>query len=99
MRKLTQLQYEVIFLYSKGLTFREIDTLLANKPRFIQPNIWNELVLKDRNYFMMTLHRPANVDDPTRLRAWMNAVSSWLSASGQQALFFTTQGVRLGPKH
>ena len=24
MRKLTQLQYEVIFLYSKGLTFKEI---------------------------------------------------------------------------
>jgi len=36
---------------------------------------------------LITMHRPANVDDPTRLRAWMNAVSSWLSASGQQALF------------
>lgn len=29
MRKLTQLQYDVIFLYSKGLTFKEIDTALA----------------------------------------------------------------------
>ena len=30
MKKLTQLQYEVIFLYSKGLTFKEIDAALAN---------------------------------------------------------------------
>lgn len=29
MKKLTQLQYKVIFLYSKGLTFKEIDTTLA----------------------------------------------------------------------
>ncbi len=29
MRKLSQLQYEVIFLYSKGLTFKEIDKALA----------------------------------------------------------------------
>lgn len=29
MKKLTQLQYQVIFLYSKGLTFKEIDETLA----------------------------------------------------------------------
>jgi DNA-binding CsgD family transcriptional regulator len=29
MRKLSQLQYEVIFLYSKGFTFKEIDEALA----------------------------------------------------------------------
>lgn len=29
MKKLTQLQYQVIFLYSKGLTFKEIDEALA----------------------------------------------------------------------
>jgi len=44
MRKLTQLQYEVIFLYSKGLTFREIDTLLATTSK----GIYNQVVSKDK---------------------------------------------------
>jgi len=51
-----------------------IDTLLANKLRFIQPNIWNELGLKDRNYFMMTLHRPANVDEGAKLKELMDEI-------------------------
>jgi len=51
-----------------------IDTLLANKSRFIQPNIWNELGLKDRNYFMMTLHRPANVDEGAKLKELMDEI-------------------------
>lgn len=29
MKKLSQLQYEVIFLYSKGLIFKEIDEALS----------------------------------------------------------------------
>ena len=33
MRKLSQLQYEVIFLYSKGLTFKEIDKALSTASR------------------------------------------------------------------
>ena len=38
MRKLSQLQYEVIFLYSKGLTFKEIDEALntASRGAYIQ---------------------------------------------------------------
>jgi hypothetical protein len=44
MRKLTQLQYEVIFLYSKGLTFREIDKLLATSSK----GIYNQVVSKDK---------------------------------------------------
>jgi hypothetical protein len=38
MKKLTQLQYEVIFLYSKGLTFKEIDNQLVttSKGAYIQ---------------------------------------------------------------
>lgn len=44
MKKLTQLQYEVIFLYSKGLTFREIDTLFATSSK----GIYNQVVSKDK---------------------------------------------------
>lgn len=38
MKKLTQLQYEVIFLYSKGFTFKEIDIELqtASKGFYFQ---------------------------------------------------------------
>ena len=44
MRKLTQLQYEVIFLYSKGLTFKEIDKALATASR----GVYMQVVAKDK---------------------------------------------------
>ena len=40
-----------------------IDTLLKNRPRFQKPPIWDEIGLEEKNYFVMTLHRPANVDE------------------------------------
>lgn len=51
-----------------------IDTLLTNKPRFIQPPIWEELGLGEKGYFMMTLHRPANVDEGARLKELMDEI-------------------------
>ncbi len=45
-----------------------IDTLLKHRPRFIQPKIWAELGLKEQAYFVMTLHRPANVDQEEKLK-------------------------------
>jgi UDP-N-acetylglucosamine 2-epimerase (non-hydrolysing) len=39
-----------------------IDTLLANMPRLAPPSFWNDLGLKPGGYFVVTLHRPANVD-------------------------------------
>jgi UDP-N-acetylglucosamine 2-epimerase (non-hydrolysing) len=51
-----------------------IDTLLVNRPRFVQPIIWDELELKEKEYFMMTLHRPANVDEGTKLKALMDEI-------------------------
>jgi transcriptional regulator len=44
MKKLTQLQYEVIFLYSKGLTFREIDSLLKTASK----GIYTQVIAKDK---------------------------------------------------
>jgi UDP-N-acetylglucosamine 2-epimerase (non-hydrolysing) len=40
-----------------------IDTLLANEDRFVPPAFWDELQLKKKEYLVMTLHRPANVDE------------------------------------
>jgi len=51
-----------------------IDTLLANRSRFIQPSIWEELGLNEKGYFMMTLHRPANVDEEAKLKELMDEI-------------------------
>lgn len=39
-----------------------IDTLLSNYNRFQPPTFWEEHGLKAGEYFVLTLHRPANVD-------------------------------------
>jgi UDP-N-acetylglucosamine 2-epimerase (non-hydrolysing) len=46
-----------------------IDTLLKNLPRFRKPRIWDEATLRDREYFVVTLHRPKNVDEKSGLAA------------------------------
>lgn len=45
-----------------------IDTLLKNRPRFIKPGIWDDLKLEVGKYIVMTLHRPANVDEEGKLK-------------------------------
>ena len=49
-----------------------IDTLLKNRPRFQKPAVWDELGLKEKEYLVMTLHRPANVDEGSKLKALMD---------------------------
>lgn len=39
-----------------------IDTLLVNLPRLQKPEFWDEQELQKGEYFVVTLHRPANVD-------------------------------------
>ena len=51
-----------------------IDTLLANRARFRKPEIWDELGLKDNEFIVMTMHRPANVDEENHLRAMMEQI-------------------------
>ena len=51
-----------------------IDTLLANRARFRQPEVWNTLALQDKQYIVMTMHRPANVDEENHLRAMMEQI-------------------------
>ena len=45
-----------------------IDTLLKNMPRFQKPAVWDTYNLKEKEYFVMTLHRPANVDEEAQLK-------------------------------
>jgi len=51
-----------------------IDTLLKNKPRFSKPAIWEELKLNEKEYLVMTLHRPANVDEEDKLKALIKEI-------------------------
>jgi UDP-N-acetylglucosamine 2-epimerase (non-hydrolysing) len=51
-----------------------IDTLLANLARLRPPAFWSELHLTPLGYFVLTLHRPNNVDDATRLQALLGAI-------------------------
>jgi UDP-N-acetylglucosamine 2-epimerase (non-hydrolysing) len=53
-----------------------IDTLLKQKPNFRKPDFWDLYGLNDKNYFVMTIHRPANVDDPQQLAALIGAIES-----------------------
>lgn len=62
-----------------------IDTLLANRSRFKKPLFWDELKLVKRNYMVMTLHRPANVDDPQKLKALLDAIIT--SSRGLPVIF------------
>ena len=53
-----------------------IDTLLKQRPRFRKPNFWNELALEKGQYMVMTLHRPANVDDEEKLKELLDEIIS-----------------------
>jgi len=55
---------ERIFLVGNTM----IDTLLKNRSKFICPSIWHGLNLKAGEYIVMTLHRPANVDEEGKLK-------------------------------
>ena len=51
-----------------------IDTLLANRSRFRRPAVFDELQLTEEKYIMMTMHRPANVDEEAHLKALMEQI-------------------------
>lgn len=51
-----------------------IDTLLKHLPNFKKPTIWNELNLIPNNYFVITLHRPGNVDEGNKLKSIISTI-------------------------
>jgi len=53
-----------------------IDSLLANMDRLRPPTFWDELGLRPGEYFVATLHRPANVDQLHKLGALLAAVGA-----------------------
>ncbi|GAA4244223.1 MULTISPECIES: non-hydrolyzing UDP-N-acetylglucosamine 2-epimerase [Winogradskyella] len=51
-----------------------IDTLLKQRPNFTEPKVWNALGLEEGNYIVMTLHRPANVDEESQLKDMIDEI-------------------------
>jgi UDP-N-acetylglucosamine 2-epimerase (non-hydrolysing) len=51
-----------------------IDTLYKFKNKLIKPIIWDNANLQNRNFIILTLHRPSNVDDKKNLRLILNTL-------------------------
>ncbi len=51
-----------------------IDTLNANLENLQQPELWRSQGLESREYFLLTLHRPSNVDDAEKFARIMTAI-------------------------
>jgi len=52
-----------------------IDTLLKQIPRLRPPACWDSLKLEPAKYFVITLHRPANVDGEQQLLRLLHAIA------------------------
>lgn len=62
-----------------------IDTLTQNLGRLRKPSFLEESNLEEQKYFLLTLHRPSNVDDPCKLGSILDAV---LDATGEVPIVF-----------
>ncbi len=62
-----------------------IDTLLASRPRFRRPAIWDMHCLEEKKYIVLTLHRPNNVDDPQNLKHLLEEIGN--NANGFPVVF------------
>jgi UDP-N-acetylglucosamine 2-epimerase (non-hydrolysing) len=69
LRKAGVSESQIIFV---GNTM--IDTLLKYRHRFRKPSIWDLADLKICNYIVITLHRPANVDEEGKLKDLINEI-------------------------
>ena len=51
-----------------------IDTLEKFKSKFIKPPFWDFIKLEKNNYLLLTIHRPANVDDDEKIKAYLEQI-------------------------
>ena len=51
-----------------------IDTLLKNRHKFIKPIFWDNLNLNSKEYIVVTLHRPSNVDNASQLESILTEI-------------------------
>ncbi len=53
-----------------------IDTLLSNKERLFKPKLFYKFNLHNNEYIVLTMHRPANVDDTSKLKACLDTLAN-----------------------
>ena len=53
-----------------------IDTLVKFRAKFRKPLFWEEFKLKNKEYLLLTIHRPANVDDETKIKEYLEQIIS-----------------------
>jgi UDP-N-acetylglucosamine 2-epimerase (non-hydrolysing) len=53
-----------------------IDTLIKQRPHFRKPSFWDSYRLLKGNYIVITLHRPANVDEEAKLKELLDEIIS-----------------------
>lgn len=63
-----------------------IDTLVKHRKNFTKPDLWEKFDLKEKEYMVMTLHRPSNVDDITTLK---DLIDSVLTHSNSYPIIFS----------
>ncbi len=62
-----------------------IDTLLSNIDRLKKPDFWDTRLLSKKGYYVMTLHRPSNVDQANDLSALINVI---MKRAGDKPVIF-----------
>ncbi|WP_152286920.1 non-hydrolyzing UDP-N-acetylglucosamine 2-epimerase [Flavicella marina] len=53
-----------------------VDTLLQNKKRFLQPEVFAQKKLEQKKYMVLTLHRPANVDEENNIKNILEEIAT-----------------------
>ena len=62
-----------------------IDTLYENISRIKKPDFFEKYKIKENEYFLLTLHRPSNVDNPEKLKDILNGI---LESSNNYPIIF-----------
>ncbi len=52
-----------------------IDTLMKHEKNFIKPHVFIKENLKSNQYFVLTMHRPANVDEQKKLKKFLQIIN------------------------
>lgn len=53
-----------------------IDSLKFSMDKLKKPALWDQLSLQEKKYFVLTLHRPSNVDNPKKLQQLLEEISN-----------------------
>lgn len=70
-------------IYFVGNTM--IDTLVSSLDKLTMPDFFRENLLQTGKYFVLTLHRPSNVDEPDKVMKLLNVISD---AAGDMPIIF-----------